>query len=88
MPDVLALAQIESLYPAQWVLVGDPEANGCQELLSGRVLCHSADRNEVCRRLFALNPPRFVLLFTGAKPPGGEFALLDAASAPPEVAAA
>ena len=37
-------------------------------MLSGKVLFHSKDRDEVYQKAVALRPKRFAMLYTGAMP--------------------
>jgi hypothetical protein len=64
----LSAAEIESRFPAEWVLVTDPQTGENLEVQSGRVLCHSKDRDEVYRKAVELRPARFAILYTGKIP--------------------
>ena len=68
MSDMLTLAEIESQFVAEWVLIEDPQTNDALEVQSGKVLCHSKDRDEVYREAVRLGPKRFAMLFTGTMP--------------------
>ena len=68
MGDVLTLAEIESRFKSEWVLVEDPQTNESLEVLSGKVRFHSKDRDEVYRRAVELRPKRFAMLYTGTIP--------------------
>jgi hypothetical protein len=68
MDDVLTIAEIESRFVSEWVLVEDPQTNDSMEVVGGRVSCHSMDRDEVYRRAATLRPKRFAILYTGAIP--------------------
>ena len=65
MEEVLTIAEIESRYDSEWVLVEDPRTNEALEVQSGNVLFHSKDRDEVYRRAVELRPKRFAVLYTG-----------------------
>jgi hypothetical protein len=41
MNEVLTLAEIESQFPSEWILVEDPQTNEALEVQSGRVLHHA-----------------------------------------------
>ena len=47
MDEILTVAEIESRFVAEWVLVEDPETNDSLELQGGKVRHHSEDRDEV-----------------------------------------
>jgi len=68
MDDVLSLAQIESQFSSEWVLVEDPETNQALEVQRGKVRWHSKDREEVYRKAIELRPRRFAVLYTGQIP--------------------
>ncbi len=70
MNEVLTLAEIESQFPSEWILVEDPQTNEALEVQSGRVLCHSKDRDEVYRKAVELRPKKFAMLYTGTIPEG------------------
>jgi hypothetical protein len=68
MDDVLSLAEIESQFRSEWVLVEDPETNQALEVQRGKVRWHSKDREEVYRKAVELRPRRFAVLYTGQMP--------------------
>jgi hypothetical protein len=70
MNDILSTEEIFARYPSEWVLLGDPQTDERLQVLSGEVLCHSKDRDEVYRKAVELRPRRFATLFTGSLPPG------------------
>jgi hypothetical protein len=75
--DVMTISEMESLFPSEWVLIGDPHTDKYQGVLSGRVIFHSKDRNEVDRQALQLPPPRNVAFhFTGPSPAPGMRVLL------------
>jgi hypothetical protein len=75
MDKVLTIAEIESQFESEWVLVGDPQTNELLEVKSGKVLYHSKDRDEVYRRAVEVRPKRFAMLYTGTIPQGTEIVL-------------
>jgi hypothetical protein len=68
MADVLTTADIEAQFQSEWVLLEDPQTNESLEVQSGKVVCHSKDRDEVYRRAVTLRPKRFAVLYTGTIP--------------------
>ncbi|MDQ3684194.1 MAG: hypothetical protein M3430_01145 [Acidobacteriota bacterium] len=68
MEDVMSIAEIESTFESEWVLVEDPETNKDLEVQSGKVRYHSKDRDEVYRKAVELRPKRFAMLYTGTIP--------------------
>jgi hypothetical protein len=76
MNEVLTMAEIEARFPKEWVLLGDPETNEYQEVLRGRLIFHSSDRDEVDRQALLLPIPRHIAIFyTGPIPEDVEFVL-------------
>jgi len=72
MEKVMTNAEIESEFDSEWVLVIEPETNEQLEVLKGKVVHHSKDRDEVYRKAIAVRPKRFAILYTGEIPEGSE----------------
>lgn len=75
MDDVLSMAEIQSQFESEWVLIEDPETNEALEVQSGKVLYHSKDKTEFDRKVVEFRPNRFAVIYTGKTPEGMEFAL-------------
>ena len=75
MNDVLTIAEIESKFESEWVLIEDPQTNEALEVQSGRVLYHSKDRDEFDRMVLEFRSKRFAVLYTGKIPEGVELFL-------------
>jgi hypothetical protein len=73
--DRLSLGEIESRFDSEWVLIGDPELDEQDEILSGCVLVHDKNRDEMYRQARILQPKRSAVLFTGLPPADMEFAI-------------
>jgi hypothetical protein len=75
MNDVLTREEIESRFDGEWILMEDPELAPDREIVRGKVVWHSKDRDEVYEKAFEVRPrhPRF--LFVGAPPEDMEFVL-------------
>ena len=54
--EVLSRADIESRFPSEWVLVGDPELDEHLRVVRGTILWHSKDRDEVDWKDMELRP--------------------------------
>ena len=65
---VMTIAEIESQFESEWVLIEDPQTNEGLEMLGGTVRCHSKNRDEVYRKAVELRPKRFAMLYTGTIP--------------------
>jgi hypothetical protein len=68
MDEVLTFEEIKARFPSEWVLIGEPRTDASLELLAGKVLCHSTDRDEVDRKLLELRPRQFALRYLGTMP--------------------
>ncbi len=68
MNEILSLQEMESRFPSEWVLIVDHKTNEDHEVLSGRVLAHSCNRDEVDRKLLELRPARFAFRYLGPLP--------------------
>jgi hypothetical protein len=68
MAETLTIAEIQTRFAGEWILLEDPRTDDELEIQSGQVLCHSKDRDEVYRRAVVLRPRRFAMLYTGTLP--------------------
>jgi len=75
MPEILDQTQIHDRFPAEWVLLSDPQTNDVHAVERGVVLFHSKDREEVYRKARELRPGRFAVVFTGNDAKDMEFLL-------------
>ena len=75
MDEVLSIDEIKARYAPDWVLIGEPETDEFQRVRAGKVLFHSADREEVYRKAIALRPAHFAFRYLGEFPEDMAFAL-------------
>lgn len=68
MNEVLTIAEIESQFQSEWILVEEPRTNEALKVQSGRVRWHSKDREEVYRKAVEIRPKRFAIVYTGTMP--------------------
>jgi hypothetical protein len=68
MNEVLTIEEIQSRFDSEWVLIGDPVTDEGNHVLSGQVLAHSRDRDEVYRCAITAITKRFAVVFTGVIP--------------------
>ena len=66
----MTLAEIKSEFDSEWILIGDPMTDEALNVLEGKVLCHSKDRDEVYRKAVSLRPKRSAIVYTGQIPEG------------------
>jgi hypothetical protein len=65
---ILTIAEIQSQFDSEWVLLEDPQTNSALEVQGGKVIWHSKDRDEVYRKAVELRPKRFATLYLGKMP--------------------
>jgi hypothetical protein len=68
MNEMMTLAEIEERLDSQWVLIEDPEVDEQFQVVRGKVVWHSKDRDEVDRKLLELRPKSPIILYTGQMP--------------------
>jgi hypothetical protein len=68
MQKVLSISQIRDEFKSEWVLVEDPQTHEALEVLGGRVLYHSRNRDEFDRKVLEFKPKRFAVLYIGELP--------------------
>jgi hypothetical protein len=64
----MTIDEIKSQFDSEWVLIADPRTDEDLNVLGGRVLHHSKDRDEVYRKAVSLRPKRSALIYTGEIP--------------------
>jgi hypothetical protein len=65
MAKILTIEQIKEKYKDAWVLVEDPQTDKSLEVLAGKVLYHSHNRDEFDREALKFHPKRFAVVYTG-----------------------
>lgn len=68
MNEVLPIEEIRSRFESEWVLIEEPETDEHLNVIRGRVIHHSKDRDEVYRKAVSLRPKRSGLIYTGEIP--------------------
>ena len=68
MADVMTLSVINEKFEAEWVLLEDPELDENREIVKGRVLFHSKNRDEVDHEMLTLRPRHGATVYTGSIP--------------------
>ena len=64
----MTLAEIQSRFHSEWILIGDPDTDAALNVRGGKVLYHSKDRDEVYRAAISLRPSRSAFMYTGRIP--------------------
>jgi hypothetical protein len=70
MNEILTLSEMEERFKSEWILVEDPETDESDQVVGGKVLFHSPDRDAMYRKAVELRPRDFAFLFTGTMPEG------------------
>lgn len=70
MTGVLNIAEIRDQFDSEWVLIEEPQLDANPEIIAGRVVWHSKDRDEVYQKALELRPKRPAFLYTGKLPQG------------------
>jgi hypothetical protein len=68
MNEVMTMTEIEKHFDNEWILVEDPVLDSNGEIIRGKVLWHSKDRDEVYRRDLEMRPRNAAYLYTGPTP--------------------
>jgi hypothetical protein len=72
MNDVMTIAEMESRFPSEWILIGNPQTDQYLEVRGGKVLWHSKDRDEVYQKAIELPAPKDIAFhYTGQVPAEG-----------------
>jgi hypothetical protein len=66
--NILSLAQIETRFDAEWVLLEDPVLGEDGKVAGGKVIWHSKDRDEVYHKAVELRLKHSAFLYTGTMP--------------------
>ena len=61
----MTMSEMKSRFRSEWILIGDPDTDSELNVLGGKVLCHSRDRDEVYRKALLLRPARSAFMYTG-----------------------
>lgn len=70
MSEILTIDEIRERFDSEWILVEDPQLDESFDVLAGRVLAHSKDRDEVYQKAVELRPKRSAFLYLGGIPDG------------------
>ncbi|HEX4951256.1 MAG TPA: hypothetical protein VFZ34_31655 [Blastocatellia bacterium] len=75
MSTVLTYDEIKERFPDKWLLIADAEMDDEMNILRGKVVAHSKDRDEVYRALLTVPGKRISIDYTGEPPAGWAVAL-------------
>ena len=68
MEEILTIEEIQERFDSEWILISDPEVNEHLEVVRGKVVCHSKDRDEVYQKAVELRLKSSATLYTGTMP--------------------
>jgi len=66
--ETFTLAEIETRYDNEWILVENAEFDANDTFIRGKVLYHSKNRDDVYRKDLELRPRSAAYLYTGPTP--------------------
>jgi hypothetical protein len=76
MDEILTIEEIEARFPSEWVLIAEPRVEeATSQILGGKLIYHSLDRDDVDRKAIELRLPDFALLYLGPWPENMELVL-------------
>lgn len=75
MDEVLTIDELKNPYPDEHLLLVDFVSDEHNQILAGRVLCHSKDAEEMWRQGIQLQPKRAAHVYTGTIPEDVVFVL-------------
>ena len=68
MSVVLTYKEIKQRYPDEWLLIADAVMDDEMNIVRGKVVAHSKDRDEVYRALLTVPGQRISIEYTGEAP--------------------
>ena len=68
MSAVLTYDEIKQQYPDEWLLIADAIMDDEMNIIRGKVVAHSKDRDEVYRALLTVPGKRISIEYTGEPP--------------------
>ncbi|MCX7046608.1 MAG: hypothetical protein NTX50_14120 [Candidatus Sumerlaeota bacterium] len=68
MKRICTYHEMQDRFPDEWVLVGNPETDASLQVVSGTLLFHSKNRDELYRKARKLSPRECAILYFGAIP--------------------
>lgn len=75
MGERLTIEELRERYDGEWVVVADPETDDAHEVLSGILVAHDPDREEVYDAMLRANGRHFATLCFQKMPQGWTLAL-------------
>ena len=68
MGEIMSLQEMKDRYRGQWVLVAYQELDDDLNVLRGKVLAHSSDRDEIYRQLLTVQEEKVSVEYMGEIP--------------------
>ena len=68
MDEMMTFEEMKKRFDSEWILVKDPEVDEHFQVVRGKVVAHSKDRDEVYRTLADLRLKSSATLYTGTMP--------------------
>ena len=68
MDEFLTIDEIEARYAPEWVLIAEPQTDDQLEVLGGKVVFHSPERNAISRKAQELKLDQSAVRYLGEYP--------------------
>ena len=68
MSEVLSYEEIKKRYPDEWLLIAEPVLDDEDNIVSGQVVAHSRNRDEVYRAILTVPGDHIAIEYTGEWP--------------------
>jgi hypothetical protein len=65
MDEMMTFAETQKRFDSEWILVNDPEVDEHFQVVRGKVVAHSKDRDEVYRKIVERRLNSSATLYTG-----------------------
>lgn len=63
--EFMNLLQIQEAFDSEWILLEDPETTEALEVIRGKVLFHSKNRDDVYKAALQFKPTHSAVIYTG-----------------------
>lgn len=68
MKKVLSIKEIKVHYKQEWILIGSPVYSKLNEIIEGRIIAHSKNRDEIYRKAKSVEEKTIAIFYNGKLP--------------------
>jgi hypothetical protein len=68
MDEIMTMREIQARYAPDWVLIAEPQTDDRLEVIAGKVVFHSPNRDEIYRRATELKLDKIAVRYLGEYP--------------------